>query len=245
VKEGHYFIKIRYGTAPAYYYSKGDEFDVRETATAASSIAITLHKVVSGNYGSKPITEAEFDSGKTEVKPVVKAAWQKDPKLFVKEIQAIVDREGLSPDKAVSQLISTDEPEVEWPGKFSLLNNFGRPPAVVEVEMNDLIVWQKKTNEYRIQRIGLLPSSEELKQWENLNRKLKNDADPSVVFRTRLIQSPITQKCNGLIVLEVIRIDGAPTAIFSVEGCRPKNQSDHYHIGLATKGAELMKSGSE
>ena len=47
---GHYFIKIRYGTPGAYSYSKGDEFDVTETATTASDITITLHKVLAGNY---------------------------------------------------------------------------------------------------------------------------------------------------------------------------------------------------
>ena len=62
VLPGHYFIKIRYGTPSAYSYSKGDEFDVTETATTASAITITLHRVVSGNYDSKPISETEFGS---------------------------------------------------------------------------------------------------------------------------------------------------------------------------------------
>ncbi len=60
VAPGHYFIKVRYGTPGAYAYSKGDEFDVTETATTTSDITITLHKVVAGNYGSKTISEAEF-----------------------------------------------------------------------------------------------------------------------------------------------------------------------------------------
>jgi hypothetical protein len=60
VAPGHYYIKIRYGTPGAYSYSKGDEFDVKETATIASDITITLHKVVAGNYNSHPITESEF-----------------------------------------------------------------------------------------------------------------------------------------------------------------------------------------
>lgn len=63
VTPGHYFIKVRYGVPAAYYYSKGDEFDVTETATSASDISITLHKVVAGNYGSKTITQGEFDTG--------------------------------------------------------------------------------------------------------------------------------------------------------------------------------------
>ena len=60
VSPGHYFITVRYGTPGTYAYSKGDEFDVKETATTASDITITLHKVVAGNYGSKSISEAEF-----------------------------------------------------------------------------------------------------------------------------------------------------------------------------------------
>ena len=57
---GHYHIKVRYGTPGKYAYSKGDEFDVTETATSASQITITLHKVVDGNYGARPISEGEF-----------------------------------------------------------------------------------------------------------------------------------------------------------------------------------------
>ena len=57
---GHYTIKVRYGTPGAYAYSKGDEFDVKETATSESAITITLHAVVNGNYGTRPISETEF-----------------------------------------------------------------------------------------------------------------------------------------------------------------------------------------
>ena len=57
---GHYYIKVRYGTPGTYVYSKGDEFDVTETATSSSKITITLHKVVDGNYGARPISENEF-----------------------------------------------------------------------------------------------------------------------------------------------------------------------------------------
>ena len=65
VAPGHYFIRVRYGTPGAYSYSKGDEFDVTETATTASAITITLHKVVAGNYGSKAIDETEFEAPTT------------------------------------------------------------------------------------------------------------------------------------------------------------------------------------
>ncbi|MCX5886085.1 MAG: hypothetical protein NT096_09290 [Proteobacteria bacterium] len=57
---GRYYIKVRYGKQGSYRYAKGEEFDVTETATKRSEIAITLHKVANGNYESAPITEAEF-----------------------------------------------------------------------------------------------------------------------------------------------------------------------------------------
>jgi hypothetical protein len=59
---GHYTIKVRYGTPGAYAYSKGDEFDVKQMANSESAITITLHAVVNGNYGTRPISEKEFGS---------------------------------------------------------------------------------------------------------------------------------------------------------------------------------------
>ena len=60
---GRYIIKVRYGTAGKYRYSKGEEFDVKETASTRSSITITLHKVVAGNYESAPISREQFEGG--------------------------------------------------------------------------------------------------------------------------------------------------------------------------------------
>ena len=74
VPPGHYYIKIRYGIPGAYSYSKGDEFDVKETATTTSDITITLHKVVAGNYGSKSISEAEFGADERTDKQAGQAA---------------------------------------------------------------------------------------------------------------------------------------------------------------------------
>src|ERR1700722_5753902 len=47
---GKYIIKVRYGVLGKYHYAKGQEFEVKETATTTSEITITLHKVVNGNY---------------------------------------------------------------------------------------------------------------------------------------------------------------------------------------------------
>jgi len=57
---GRYIIKVRYGTPAKYHYSKGEEFEVTETAKARSETTITLHKVTAGNYESQPISETEF-----------------------------------------------------------------------------------------------------------------------------------------------------------------------------------------
>lgn len=57
---GKYTIKVRYGTPGSYRYSKGQEFEVTETATARSETTITLHKVIAGNYDAHPITEKDF-----------------------------------------------------------------------------------------------------------------------------------------------------------------------------------------
>ncbi|MBI4548622.1 MAG: hypothetical protein HY707_11620 [Ignavibacteriae bacterium] len=63
---GRYYIKVRYGTPGKFHYTKGDEFDVIETATTRSATTITLHKVVAGNYDSQPIPEREFDQRTAE-----------------------------------------------------------------------------------------------------------------------------------------------------------------------------------
>ncbi|MCX6565595.1 MAG: HEAT repeat domain-containing protein [Candidatus Aminicenantes bacterium] len=57
---GKYTIMMRYGRNGEYSYEKGEEFEVTETDTTYSSITITLHKVVSGNYESHPISEKDF-----------------------------------------------------------------------------------------------------------------------------------------------------------------------------------------
>ncbi len=75
VAPGHYFIRIRYGRLGGYSFSKGDEFDVKETATKSPDIAITLHKVVAGNYGSEVISQAEFD-GASAVSMAAGSRWQ-------------------------------------------------------------------------------------------------------------------------------------------------------------------------
>jgi len=61
---GRYTIKVRYGTQGKYRYSKGQDFEVEQTATTRSEITITLHKVMAGNYDTQPISEKEFGETK-------------------------------------------------------------------------------------------------------------------------------------------------------------------------------------
>jgi hypothetical protein len=58
---GEYYILVRYGAAGHYAYTKGNGFVVEESKAAYSLITITLHKVVYGNYPSRPTSQAEFD----------------------------------------------------------------------------------------------------------------------------------------------------------------------------------------
>lgn len=62
VSGGWYFIKTRYGDAPSHYtYTRGEKFEVKETAQTLWSYYITLHPVVDGNYETFPISPEEFN----------------------------------------------------------------------------------------------------------------------------------------------------------------------------------------
>ena len=102
---GRYIIKVRYGTPGNYRYTKGDEFTVTETATARSETTITLHKVVAGNYDSRPISESDFNKGQESAvrqspAPSPEAAghptWQKDFEAFVLAYQDAIRKDAPS-----------------------------------------------------------------------------------------------------------------------------------------------------
>lgn len=62
VSPGKYYILIRYGSIPNNYrYARGDPFTVTQTLTHYSAISITLHKVIGGDYNTKPIEAEEFE----------------------------------------------------------------------------------------------------------------------------------------------------------------------------------------
>lgn len=63
VAAGEYDVFVRYGSKPDQYrYSKGEPVTVAETDTTYSVLTITLHKVVDGNYETRPISAKEFES---------------------------------------------------------------------------------------------------------------------------------------------------------------------------------------
>jgi hypothetical protein len=61
VAPGEYVIFVRFGTAGAYRYTRGDPFHVQEYGANHSSITITLHTVPTGNYNYHEGSEAEFN----------------------------------------------------------------------------------------------------------------------------------------------------------------------------------------
>jgi hypothetical protein len=60
VRGGRYYILTRYGDDGHYRYTRGDPFDVTETAYSVSDISITLHTVRDGNYETRPVSGSDF-----------------------------------------------------------------------------------------------------------------------------------------------------------------------------------------
>jgi hypothetical protein len=59
---GKYVIYVRYGNAPGRYrYSKGEEFEIEETANTYTEAFLTLHGVADGNYATESVPASEFD----------------------------------------------------------------------------------------------------------------------------------------------------------------------------------------
>ena len=125
VAPGHYFIKVRYGTPGAYSYSKSDEFDVIETATAASSISITLHNVaetataasaitirfhleVVGDYGSKAIPKTEYGVTTTNATSIENSGWRIDGSRTLSSFDPPASGGKTTP----AQMIKLDQAEV-------------------------------------------------------------------------------------------------------------------------------------
>jgi len=196
VAAGHYFIKVRYGTPEAYSYSKGDEFDVTETATAVSDITITLHKVVAGNYGSKAISETEFgEDGRVEKKAGVTATpdsvgatepgqqrkWQSDWKEFTVDYPKTEAQE--------SETIKFMEKDVVWKGRVKKVSppNEGAKTGAVEIEMDPPL----RLGEFSTDTVSLTPSEEDWGAWA------KVQTPQQVTFQTRLtsfvpwVKSPV------------------------------------------------------
>lgn len=78
---GTYYIMVRYGTPENYQYSKGEKFEVTETATMRSRTTITLHKVIDGNYDAKPISEGEFAASLTNTENIKEVDVDNKPEI--------------------------------------------------------------------------------------------------------------------------------------------------------------------
>ena len=57
---GNYYILTRYGEPGRFSFTRGTPFYVTETPYSVSRISITLHKVVDGNYLTKPDSGRDF-----------------------------------------------------------------------------------------------------------------------------------------------------------------------------------------
>jgi uncharacterized membrane protein len=92
VAAGEYYILVRYGDNPERYrYSRGETFTVRETSTQYSKIAITLHKVIGGNYATNPTSVQEFD------KTIATDQTKKPDKAVVLQVQKKLNELGYNP----------------------------------------------------------------------------------------------------------------------------------------------------
>jgi hypothetical protein len=61
VVAGSYYMLVRYGRPGRYHYTRGNQFEIEQSGLSYTEMTITLHKVVGGNYGTRPSTAAEFD----------------------------------------------------------------------------------------------------------------------------------------------------------------------------------------
>jgi hypothetical protein len=57
---GSYYILARYGNAGHFHFTRGVPFYITESPYSVSRISITLHKVVDGNYATRPDSGRDF-----------------------------------------------------------------------------------------------------------------------------------------------------------------------------------------
>jgi hypothetical protein len=101
VTSGEYYLLTRYGKSPdEYLYTKGDPFNVHETTNQYSSITITLHKVVGGNYPSRLSSREEFERALAkgtfveQQKPASQEEIMKHLNIAYREIEMNMKNEG-------------------------------------------------------------------------------------------------------------------------------------------------------
>lgn len=131
IAPGDYYILIRYGSEPSNYrYAKGDPFAVIQTATQYSSINITLHKVIGGEYQTIPSNAEEFEKAVVAAEDEVVS--EKESVLLTKliniekkrAIEWIKNNNKFGPEskivetftKILESAISNDEGKIWWLG---------------------------------------------------------------------------------------------------------------------------------
>lgn len=62
IPDGQFFEVVRFGTHDREYtYSKGEGFDIDPPVGKVSHATLTLHRVPSGNYDTRPCSKADFE----------------------------------------------------------------------------------------------------------------------------------------------------------------------------------------
>ncbi len=58
---GQYSIYVRYDLHGRYRYTRGESFQIKETAISYTRASLTLHGVINGNYHTQGSSENEFN----------------------------------------------------------------------------------------------------------------------------------------------------------------------------------------
>lgn len=169
-----------------------------------------------------------------------KASWRKEPAVFVRHVQAIVDQEKISPELAVprfleEELLAGRSTEIEWTGKALVMLG----SVTISLEGWEVVHDGHPT---RLRSIGLsVDSKEDAMKWGKLVENRKDT--PQVVFKTILLPwGTVHPTCEGgnqpvLLGLVAGRAGGL-NGMIDIVACGVKGK--HSHMSFATMGAVLV-----
>ncbi|MDD8027825.1 MAG: hypothetical protein PHI34_15090 [Acidobacteriota bacterium] len=154
VQPGQYQVLLRFGDGSSdYRYEKGDPFEVSETARIYSHISITLYKVASGNYSTRPIDLREFESAKAERSDLANPHPTDPPSLPKPAAQEDKTTDPPSLPKPAAQEDKTTDPQLRSraeQGDADAQNSLGEayadslPPMAGDVQA---VAWYRKAAE--------------------------------------------------------------------------------------------------